>query len=496
MGRAAVALKPGSVALATGLLMCIVSASAVAQERRALSLHPDNGHYFLFRGKPTVLVASGEHYGALLNLDFDYKPYFRELESKGLNLTRTFSGVYREVPGSFNIQNNTLAPKPDKYVCPWGGSDQPGTRQGGNKYDLAKWNEAYFARLKDFVAEAGKRGVVVELVLFCTFYEDVLWDICPLNAKNNVNNVGHVKREEAHTLKEKALVDAQTALVRKVVAELKDFDNVYYEVCNEPYFAGVADDWQRLIARTVVEAEKDFPAERKHLVARNIANGSTKIDNPDPNVSVFNFHYCHPPDAVGQNYHLNRVISYDETGFRGQGDTVYRVHAWEFLLAGGGAFDHLDYSFTPDAEDGSAPVKPPTPGGGGATYRSQLQQLKKFMDGMEFVKMKPDREVVRSAPKGVTVRALSEPGRQYGLYLSRVVAEKGSDGKETGKHSDPTPGQPVKLALKLRPGNYRAEWVDTRTGQQTAFVLSGGDVEVISPNFTEDLALRFNLSDR
>ncbi|HZN65890.1 MAG TPA: hypothetical protein VFB66_11400, partial [Tepidisphaeraceae bacterium] len=207
--------------------MCIVSASAVAQERRALSLHPDNGHYFLFRGKPTVLVASGEHYGALLNLDFDYKPYFRELESKGLNLTRTFSGVYREVPGSFNIQNNTLAPKPDKYVCPWARGDQPGARQGGNKYDLAKWNEAYFARLKDFVAEAGKRGVVVELVLFCTFYEDVLWDICPLNAKNNVNNVGHVKREEAHTLKEKALVDAQTALVRKVVAELKDFDNVY-----------------------------------------------------------------------------------------------------------------------------------------------------------------------------------------------------------------------------------------------------------------------------
>lgn len=26
-----------------------------------ISLHPDNPHYFLFRGKPTVLITSGEH---------------------------------------------------------------------------------------------------------------------------------------------------------------------------------------------------------------------------------------------------------------------------------------------------------------------------------------------------------------------------------------------------------------------------------------------------
>src|SRR5262245_27080972 len=38
----------------------------------ALQLLPDNPHYFLFRGKPTVLIGSGEHYGAVLNGDFDY----------------------------------------------------------------------------------------------------------------------------------------------------------------------------------------------------------------------------------------------------------------------------------------------------------------------------------------------------------------------------------------------------------------------------------------
>ena len=45
--------------------------TALAAGPKPISLHPDNPHYFLFRGKPTVLITSGEHYGAVLNLDFD-----------------------------------------------------------------------------------------------------------------------------------------------------------------------------------------------------------------------------------------------------------------------------------------------------------------------------------------------------------------------------------------------------------------------------------------
>src|SRR4051794_10247153 len=44
----------------------------MAQAAPPISLHPDNGHYFLFRGKPAVLITSGEHYGAVLNRDFDF----------------------------------------------------------------------------------------------------------------------------------------------------------------------------------------------------------------------------------------------------------------------------------------------------------------------------------------------------------------------------------------------------------------------------------------
>jgi hypothetical protein len=74
------------------------------------SLHPDNPRYFLFRGEPAILITSAEHYGAVLNLDFDYKPSFEERAAHGLNSTRTFTGAYVEPKGAFNLARNTLAP--------------------------------------------------------------------------------------------------------------------------------------------------------------------------------------------------------------------------------------------------------------------------------------------------------------------------------------------------------------------------------------------------
>jgi hypothetical protein len=48
----------------------------------------------------------------VLNLDFDYRRYLGALSENGFNLTRLFSGAYREIPGSFGIVGNTLAPAP------------------------------------------------------------------------------------------------------------------------------------------------------------------------------------------------------------------------------------------------------------------------------------------------------------------------------------------------------------------------------------------------
>ncbi len=103
-----------------------------------IALHPDNPHYFLFRGKPLVIVTSGEHYGAVLNPDFDYMKYLNTLQNDGMNYTRIFSGTYFERAGSFGIEKNTLAPAPGKALLPWKRSSEPGAVCGGNKFNLER----------------------------------------------------------------------------------------------------------------------------------------------------------------------------------------------------------------------------------------------------------------------------------------------------------------------------------------------------------------------
>jgi len=449
----------------------LAAMSTLAAETGPMALHPQNPHYFLWRGRPTILITSGEHYGAVLNRAFDYKTYLATLESHGFNLTRTFSGAYCEPVGAFKITNNTLAPASGDLLCPWARSDTPGYANGGNKFDLNRRDGPYFQRLTEFIAEAGKRGVVVELVLFCPFYEDAMWQLSPMNTRNNVNGVGDLERTLAHTLNNGGLLAVQEAMVQQIVKALADCDNVYYEVCNEPYFGGVTEEWQRHIAETIVQAEAGFA--KRHLIAQNIANKAKKVEDPNPNVSILNFHYAKPPITVAQNDGLDRVIGDDETGFAGE-DRVkpYRLEAWDFLVAGAAVFSNLDYSFTVAHPQGTAAIS--APGGGGPELRRQLQILREFIEGFDFIRMKPEDGVVKSTlPKGVTARVLGEPGRAYAGYVN------GNDVAE--------------LTLEVPAGEYRVEWLNTKTGQveKTDLLRSaGGPVTLPLPPYIDDLALR------
>ena len=460
------------------LIAAIVSVGWPLDAARSdpIKLHPDNPHYFLWRGKPAILIASTEHYGAVLNRTFDYKRYLATLQADGMNLTRTFSGAYCEPVGAFKIERNTLAPAQGDLLCPWARSGTPGYPNGGSNFDLTQWDPQYFQRLADFVADADRHDIVVEMVLFCPFYEDAMWQLSPMNAANNVNGIGRLARTDVYTLKDKDLLAVQDAMVQRVVEALKDFDNLYYEICNEPYFGGVTDEWQNHIAETIVKAEAGFTS--KHLIARNIANGSQKIEDPNPHVSIFNFHYAKPPVAVMQNYHLNRVIGDDETGFAGD-DRVkpYRLEGWDFIIGGGAVYDNLDYSFTAGHEDGTAEIN--APGGGGPLLRKQLQILARFMQSFDFLRMRPADSIFKGdLPKGVTVRALAEAGQAYAIYVNG-----------SGLAS---------LPIELLAGQYKAEWLNTKTGdiEKTESFTSSGTHTLQVPTYTDDIALRIIAAKR
>ena len=90
--------------------IALLAAVLYAAAAEPIRLHPKNPHYFLYRGRAVALIASGEHYGAVMNADFDYHRYLAALAAEGMNYTRLFGGSYREVPAkSFGIRRNTLA---------------------------------------------------------------------------------------------------------------------------------------------------------------------------------------------------------------------------------------------------------------------------------------------------------------------------------------------------------------------------------------------------
>jgi len=411
--------------LVTTFCLSLLIFFSACSQKQPISLHPDNPHYFLFRGKPTVLIGSTEHYGAVLNLDFDYVKYLDELKSKGLNVTRTFTGFYVEPQGAFGIARNTLAPLEGKLICPWARSNEPGYAVGGNKFDLTKWDEAYFARLKDFIREAGKRDIVVELDLFSNIYDTIQWKLSPLYFTNNINNLAAVKdHKEILSLKHPEIIKIQEQMVEKILTELNDFDNLYYEICNEPYFGDLLalESWEKHMTEFTHRTESKLG--KNHLISNNIANGSEKIENLNQGVSIVNFHYAKPPAAVELNYSLNLPVGDNETGFNGIEDVNYRTEAWDFMVAGGALFNNLDYSFATGHEDGSFVVAPGQPGGGGRVLRSQFQLLKNVMDSLDFIQMKPSNELVKNKPRGTaTARVLAHEGNQYLLYLNNAIKE-------------------------------------------------------------------------
>ena len=479
----------------TGLSM--VTAKPEAQKAEPVRLHPRNPHYFLFRGKPVVLITSGEHYGAVMNPDFDCRRYLATLEADGLNYTRLFGGSYLEVPAkSFGILRNDLAPAQGRFLAPWARSTVAGYAGGGNKFDLGQWNPEYFKRFHDFLSEAGKRGIAVELTLFSSQYGEMQWEVSPFNPTNNVNHTDAVDWKKLETLENGNILKYQELYTRKLVREANGYDNVIVEIQNEPWSdrpvpsalinpylfppardkypnsVDLADElslaWQQKVAEWIGNEEADLP--NKHLIAQNYSNFRYPVKTLLAGVSIVNFHYAYPEAAL-ENYGLGKAIGYDETGFLGREDDLYRRQAWNFMLSGGSLFDGLDYSFSVGHEDGSD-LRPNGPGGGSPALRRQLRVLSDFLQSFSLVELRPDFTVVKHAP-GATAHALSMPGREYAIYF---------DG-----HG------PAEIELELPAGHYSGTWLDVATGDEQhseKFQHEGGLRVLRSPQFSNGIALK------
>ena len=472
------------------LIMAGFSGSVLSQP---ISLYEANPHYLEYKGEPILLITSAEHYGAVLNLDFDYVTYLEALHNDGMNYTRIFTGAYIENSESFGIEKNTLAPRKNRVITPWARSNVSGYFNGGNKFDLSIWDEAYFKRLRDFLHKAYDKGIIVEITFFSSIYRDDHWQFSPIHPDNNINGTDSIDRKYANTLQNGNHFRFQEAMVRKIVREINASDNVFFEIQNEPWSdqPGIDDpihttnekpvdhwsgnatpasqaslDWQKRIAAAVVDEEKSLP--KKHIIAQNYTNYRYPVSEVGPNISIMNFHYAWP-EAVYLNYAHNKVINFDESGFSGDLDETYRIQAWNFMLAGGGIFNNLDYSFVAGYENGDFTAN--SPGRGSKALRGQLRFLREFLQGFDYVEMTPDPAFSKHVI-GAHSRALINEGKEYAVYFHK------------GRH--------CQLNLNIPQGTYDIKWMDPATGKMIDEVTNkhqGGLFKLISPTFITDICL-------
>jgi len=187
--------------------------------------------------------------------------------------------------------NNPAFRKKDVHHAtfqPWARTGPGKALDGKPKFNLKKFNQDYFNRLRARVTAARDRGIYVSVMLFEGWgvqFSPGAWEGHPFNRDNNVNGINgdlnsDSKGLEIHTLANPAITALQEAYVRKVIDTVNDLDNVLYEISNENHPPSTK--WQYHMIDSIHKYEKGKP--KQHPVGMTFqyrgGKNSTLFESP------------------------------------------------------------------------------------------------------------------------------------------------------------------------------------------------------------------------
>ncbi len=491
----------------------------------AIRIHPDNPKLFEFRGQPLVLLTATEHYGAVMNRPFDYRAYLADAADKGITLTRLFM-LFRELQSAINPYSTCKPESPD-YIAPFQRSGPGRALDQELKYDLDRPDPEFFERLHGFLSLASDYGIIVEVVLLSNTYNENIWALNPLNAKNNINGLSEIHWPEYMSLRHDDLFERQAAHVRKIVTETNRYDNVIYEICNEPggSFGGSADNpsldevnaWLDALIRVVRETEADLP--NQHLIAGQESfsyvpwQQSADRSFGAMDYDIVNMHPLPNTTYGGQHYHLGdfmskqltlramrdfglatyaaaKPLNQDEDNVASQYKdteawTIHRKRAWVTLMTGN-HYDYIDFSIIIGRDSGTPESR--------AQIRSWMKYLSVFIHSLDLVKARPLPDLVTAQPEHCLATSFGTADQELAIYIAderELIAARDLPEPETVARK---PGSFIKghISVDLPAGSYQVSCYDPATGLYSpAVTIAGGTGTQISlPSFTHDLALR------
>lgn len=216
-----------------------------------LRVSAENPRYFADPAGKIVYLVGSHTWSNLKDMgatdpppEFDYPGYLDMLEGYGHNFIRLWTW-----------ELTRYAYKGKMTWCaqfPWLRTGPGEALDGKPRFDLSRFDPAYFERLRARVQAAGERGIYVSIMLFeghGLHASDTpwCWDGHPFNAANNVNGIdgdpdGDGRGRETQTLQLPEVTAIQEAYVRRVIESVNDLDNVLYEIANES--GSYSTDWQ------------------------------------------------------------------------------------------------------------------------------------------------------------------------------------------------------------------------------------------------------------
>jgi len=163
----------------------------------------------------------------------DYQAYLAFLRDHGHNFIRLWRWEHFRSQSFGEAFHLCMTPQPWPRTGPGAAAD------GKPRFDLSRFDEAYFGRLRDRVIAAGNVGCYVSVMLFEG------WGLHlspapdnveghPFHAGNNINRIAINSIVDYQVLPLDPRVQAiQEAYLRKVVDTVHELPNVLYEVANE-----------------------------------------------------------------------------------------------------------------------------------------------------------------------------------------------------------------------------------------------------------------------
>lgn len=487
-----------------------------------LCIHPENPKVFLFRGRPLVLVTATEHYGAVMNRPFRFERYLADAADKGITLTRLFV-LFRELQSALNPYSTCKPDSPD-YIAPFRRSGPELAFDGQPKYDLNQWNVEFFKRLDRFLSLAAEYEIIVEITLLSNVYHPGVWMLQPLHPANNLDGMEDIEWYDYMSQRHPRLFARQCAHVREIVERTNRFDNVIYEVCNEP--GGLAapgapsleevNDWQMAIAGLIRETEANLPC--RHLIAGQEAFAyqlpeDSRRSGPDVYqfadqsfaslaFDVVNMHPLSNMVYRGQYYDLGQFmqghlrlrnlrqycldlyqegkpLNLDEDNAASQykdltGWTIHRKRAWTALLCGA-HYDYIDFTINNYCETGTPASQ--------QAIRAWMGHLARFVHSVDLVRARPRPELLLDHPQHTAASVLVVECEDYVIYLADA-REQGECGLGEALDGD--------IVLSLPEASFRVSCYSPLSGLYSpALSLTGSArTRIMLPQFQHDLVVR------